>query len=33
VDRAWIDGNQAELGEGLLKSAVPREQVFLTAKL
>ena len=33
MDRAWIYGNEAEVGEGLLKSGVPREEVFLTGKL
>ena len=33
MDRAWIYGNEAEVGEGLLKSGVPREEVFPTGKL
>ncbi|MFD0978967.1 aldo/keto reductase [Tropicimonas aquimaris] len=33
IDGAYIYGNEAELGEGLRSSGVPREEVFITTKV
>jgi len=33
IDGAWIYGNESEVGEGIRKSGVPREQIFVTTKL
>jgi len=33
VDGAWIYGNENEVGEGIRKAGVPREDIFITAKL
>ena len=33
IDTAYAYGNEAEVGEGIRASGVPREQVFVTTKL
>lgn len=33
IDCAWAYGNEAEVGEGIKKSGVPREEIFVTSKL
>lgn len=33
IDTAQIYGNEAEVGEGIVKSGVPRNEVFLTTKV
>ncbi|TFK40509.1 NADP-dependent oxidoreductase domain-containing protein [Crucibulum laeve] len=33
IDGAWIYGNEAEVGQALKESDVPREQIWLTSKL
>lgn len=33
IDTAQIYGNEAEVGEGILRSGVPREDVFITTKV
>lgn len=33
IDCAWIYGNEAEVGEALAESKVPREELFITSKL
>ncbi|KAF8627391.1 hypothetical protein AX17_006206 [Amanita inopinata Kibby_2008] len=33
IDGAWIYGNEAEVGQALKESAVPRNQIWLTSKL
>ncbi|KAG8964764.1 hypothetical protein FRC03_001375 [Tulasnella sp. 419] len=33
LDCAWIYGNEAEVGQGIKASGVPREQLFITSKV
>ena len=33
IDTAQVYGNEAEVGEGILRSGVPREDVFITTKV
>ncbi len=33
IDCAFVYGNEAEVGKGLVASGVPREEVFITSKL
>lgn len=33
IDCAWAYGNEAEVGEGIKNSGVPREEIFITSKL
>jgi len=33
IDGAWIYGNESEVGEGIRKAGVPRDQIFITTKL
>lgn len=33
LDCAWIYGNEAEVGQGIKDSGVPREEIFITSKL
>ncbi|KAI5478353.1 hypothetical protein MNV49_005204 [Pseudohyphozyma bogoriensis] len=33
IDGAWVYGNEAEVGQGIKASGVPREEIFLTSKL
>ena len=33
IDTAWIYGTEKAVGDGIRKSGVPREEIFLTTKL
>lgn len=33
IDGAWIYGNEQEVGEGIRRSGIPRENLFVTTKL
>lgn len=33
IDAAWIYGNEEEVGEGIRKGGLPRDQLFITSKL
>jgi len=33
IDCAWAYGNEKEVGEGIVKSGVPRSEIFITSKL
>jgi methylglyoxal/glyoxal reductase len=33
IDTAWIYGNEKDVGRAILKSGIPREEVFVTTKL
>jgi diketogulonate reductase-like aldo/keto reductase len=33
IDGAWMYLNEAEVGQGIVASGVPREEIFLTSKV